>query len=171
MRTAITTIALTAALALTAHGEYVTAKEGLRVRSKPNLEAEIVKVVPFGEEVEGTITNGWMQTPDGFLKASFLSEDDPLDQYEYCGAWLLTAYTHSGNPCFNGEYPDPGYTVACNSLEIGTEIFIRGIGFRVVTDRGPTSMPDAWLDLFVDGFDEAVAFGEQHHDVWVVKKP
>lgn len=171
MRKAITTIALTAALALTAHGEYVTVKEGLRLRAEPNTNSEVIETIPFATEVTGTVKDGWMHTANGYLKASYLAEENPLDQYEYCGSWLTTAYTHSGNACFNGEYPEPNYTIAANSLPIGTEVFIENVGFRVVQDRGPASMPCEWLDLFVDSYEEAVAWGEQHHEVWIAKMP
>lgn len=128
-------------------------------------------VIPFGEEVEGTVTDGWMKTEDGFVSAEFLSETDPLAEAQYLGSFLVTAYTHSGFCCADGSYPEAGYTIACNSLEMGTKVFISGIGLRTVCDRGPSSMPDAWLDLFVDGYEEAVVFGEQRHDVWIIKTP
>ena len=171
MRTAITTAALIAVLALTAHGEYVTPPEGLRLRKSPSLDAEVIEVLPFGSEVKGTIRDGWMRTADGFLKAEHLSESDPLEQYEYCGSWLLTAYTHTGLCCADGTYPEAGYSIACNSLPLGTRVFISGIGFRTVCDSGPSSMPDEWCDIFMDGYEECVAFGEQYHDVWVTKMP
>ena len=151
-------------------GEYVDAVSGLRLRSAPSLEAEIVKVLPFGEEVNGEIKDGWMKTDDGYLKTDFLSKKNPLDDYDYMGNWMLTAYTHTGCACANGPYPTAGYTVACNSLPLGTEIYISEIGFRTVEDRGPQSMPGEWLDLFLDGYSECVSFGVQYHDVYI-KKP
>lgn len=171
MRRIITTIALTAIVSLTAHGEYVTPPEGLRLRKSPSLDAEVIEVLPFGTEVTGTIKEGWMKTKVGYLKAEHLSESDPLEQYEHCGSWLLTAYTHTGLCCADGTYPEAGYTVACNSLPMGTELYIEGIGFRTVCDRGPSSMPDEWCDIFMDSHEECVAFGEQHHEVWITKMP
>lgn len=158
-------------MGIVAKAEFVVAESGLRVRKEPNLDAEVIKVVPFGEQVEGPIINGWMETEDGYLSAEFLSETDPLAEAQFLGPFLLTAYTHSGFCCADGSYPEAGYTIACNSLPMGTRVFISGIGFRTVCDRGPASMPDAWLDLFVDGYSEAVAFGEQRHDVWITKTP
>lgn len=156
-------------MGIVAKAEFVVAESGLRVRSKPNLEAEVIKVLPYRTEVEGTISDGWMKTEDGYIKAEFLSEGDPLDGYTSLGNWLMTAYTHTGSACANGQYPTAGYTVACNSLPLGTEIYIQGIGTRVVEDRGPSSMPDAWLDIFMDGYDECVAWGMRNCKVWIVK--
>lgn len=158
-------------MGIVAKAEYVTAESGLRVRKEPNLDAEVIRVVPFGEQVEGIVTDGWMETEDGYLSAEYLSETDPLENYESLGTWLVTAYTHSGFCCADGSYPEAGYTIACNSLPMGTRVFISGIGFRTVCDRGPASMPDAWLDLFVDGYSEAIVFGEQRRGVWITKMP
>ena len=158
-------------MGIVAKAEFVVAESGLRVRKEPNLDAEVLRVVPFGEEVEGTVTDGWMKTEDGYLSAEFLSETDPLDGHTALGRWMLTAYTHTGNACANGQYPTAGYTVACNSLPLGTEIYIQGIGTRVVEDRGPASMPSGWCDVFMDGYGECVAFGEQYHEVWIKEMP
>ena len=152
-------------------GEYVTARGGLRIRAEPSIWSEELGVLPFAEEVHGTVTAGWLKTEDGYLKTDYLSEDNPLDEYTAMGSWLTTAYTHTGCNTASGAYPTAGYTVACNSLPIGTELYISGVGFRTVQDRGPVSMPGEWLDIFMDGYSECVVFGEQYHEVWVKKTP
>jgi 3D (Asp-Asp-Asp) domain-containing protein len=167
----IASIALIGILASNTHAEYVTAPEGLRLRSAPYLEAEVIDVLPFATRVDGKVKDGWLKTEAGYLSTEYLSEKNPLDAYEALGSWLTTAYTHTGLNCANGEYPEVNYTVACNSLPIGTELYIEGIGFRTVEDRGPSNMPDEWLDIFMDGYSECVSFGEQHHRVWQIKKP
>lgn len=160
---------LIAGMTMLASAEYVTPPEGLRLRKEPSLDAEIIQVLPFGTEVEGTVSAGWMKTDDGYLKAEYLSEDDPLDGMTAMGSWLTTAYTHTGMCCADGSYPQAGYSVATNSLPLGTKLFIQGVGFRTVTDRGPSSMPGSWLDIFMDGYGECVAWGEQYREVWVVE--
>lgn len=155
-------------MGIVAKAEFVIAESGLRVRKEPNLDAEVTRVIPFGEEVEGTVTNGWMKTKDGFVSAEFLSETDPLAGYTALGRWMLTAYTHTGNACANGQYPTAGYTVACNSLPLGTEIYIQGIGRRVVEDRGTASMPSGWCDIFMDGYSECIQFGEKTAEVYLI---
>jgi 3D (Asp-Asp-Asp) domain-containing protein len=154
-------------MSVPANADYVTAPEGLRVRAEPNTNSEVVRILSFAEEVDGPIRNGWMKLSDGYAKASFLSEENPLDEYTDMGSWLCTAYTHTGYPCYDGSYPEAGYSVACNSLPIGTEIYIAGIGRRTVTDRGPSSMPEGWVDIFMDGYTECVNFGAQYREVYV----
>ena len=166
-----TAIALTVMFGTAASAEYVTAREGLRLRSAPNTESEVIEVLPFATKVQGKLKKGWLKTKDGYLSAEYLSDTNPLDAYEDLGTWLMTAYTHTGLACANGEYPEVNYTVACNSLPLGTELYIDGIGFRTVEDRGPSNMPSAWLDVFMDGYSECVSFGEQYHRVWQIEKP
>ena len=79
----------------------------------------------------------------------------------------MTAYIPTGNPCANGNYPQAGYTVACNTLPFGTKIYIEGWGYRVVEDRG--GMPGNGIDLFVNSYDEAVNIGRQSVNVYICK--
>lgn len=170
MRLRLAVIILIGLMALSVRGEYVTAVDGLRIRSEPNTESEILGVLPYGAEVTGKIRKGWMKTDEGYLSAEYLSDRSPLEDAEYLGSWLTTAYTHTGSACYNGHYPEAGYTVATNSLPIGTEIYIEGIGFRTVEDRGPSYMPYEWLDVFLDGYGECVAYGEQYRNVWIISQ-
>lgn len=87
----------------------------------------------------------------------------------YVGNFSCTAYTWTGNPCANGNYPVDGYSVACNSLDFGTHIYIEGIGERVVEDRGPSSMPSAWLDIYMDSYDACVQWGVQDRAVYIIE--
>lgn len=80
----------------------------------------------------------------------------------------LTAYVWTGNPCANGNYPTVGYTVACNGLPFGTKVYIEGVGYRVVEDRG--DMKGLYdVDLFVGSYDEAINIGRQQVDVYIVE--
>ena len=115
------------------------------------------------------VRDGWMEAPEGFLNADYLQESDPLSEFEYAGEWLTTAYTHTGQACANGEYPENHFTIAANSLPIGTEVYIRGVGFRTVEDRGPAAMPASWLDIFMDSESDCVLYGMQYHDVWIIR--
>ena len=86
----------------------------------------------------------------------------------YAGNFMTTAYTWTGNPCANGNYPTDGYTVACNSLPFGTRVYIEGIGERVVEDCGPGSMPNEWLDIYMDSYDACIQWGVQYKEVYVI---
>ena len=171
MKSIVVALSVALTIAMPTHAEYVTAKSGLRVRAAPSLDAEVVGVLPFATEVSGVAKDGWLETEDGYLSAEYLSDDDPLKDWSYMGSWLTTAYTHTGSVCANGAYPTSGYTVACNSLPIGTELYIKGVGFRTVEDRGPSYMPYEWIDVFMDGYGACVVYGEQYHEVWVIKNP
>ena len=153
-----------------ARGEYVIAENGLRIRSEPSTEAEIVTVVPYGEQVFGEVEAGWMRLEDGrgYVNADWISAKDPCDGMEFLGTWMTTAYTHTGNVTASGAYPTDGYTVATNSLPMGTKLWIAGVGMRVVQDRGPSSMPDAWLDIFMDSYSSCVNWGARNVDVWII---
>lgn len=85
----------------------------------------------------------------------------------YVGTYELTAYTWTGNPCANGEYPTSGYTVACNSLPIGTRVYIEGVGERVVEDTG--GMGGGVVDIYMDSYDSCIQFGRQSANVYVIE--
>ena len=88
---------------------------------------------------------------------------------ELLGTWRVTAYAWTGNPCANGNYPTTGYTVACNSLPFGTQIYIEDIGIRVVEDRGPAWLGSEWCDLYLGDYNSCVQWGNQYRRVYRVK--
>lgn len=87
--------------------------------------------------------------------------------YTYLGYYELTAYCPTGNPCANGNYPTVGYTVACNSLALGTRIYIEGYGEYVVEDTG--GMGGGVIDIFMGTYDECIQFGRQGANVYIVE--
>jgi 3D (Asp-Asp-Asp) domain-containing protein len=150
--------------------EYVTAPSGLNVRAERNTDSAVIEVLPFGAEVTPSWTGKrWAKLENGFVSTEWLSADNPFDSMTALGTWRITAYAYTGSPCANGEYPEAGRTVACNSLPFGTEVYIDGVGFRTVTDRGPDSMGDAWIDLYLCDYAECVQWGSQYRKVWVMK--
>ena len=153
------------------NGEYVTAREGLRIRAEPSTLSEVLGVLPFAAEVHGTISDGWMKTEDGYCKASFLSVTNPLDEWTYMGTWHMTAYYETGCLTASGVYPEVNVTAAHNSLPFGTEIYIQGYGIWTVQDRGPSSMGTEWCDLYLGNYDTCVQFGSQYADVWIKETP
>lgn len=84
----------------------------------------------------------------------------------YVGHYELTAYEWTGNPCANGNYPTAGYTVACNSLPLGTRIYIDGYGYYTVEDTG--GMSDNVVDIYMGDYDTCIQFGRQGGDVYIV---
>jgi 3D (Asp-Asp-Asp) domain-containing protein len=75
----------------------------------------------------------------------------------------VTAYTHTGSVMANGEYPHVG-AVASNDFPLGTVLNINGSNY-VVKDR---MAYNGVIDIFVDSYDEAINFGRQYLNVYVV---
>lgn len=80
-------------------------------------------------------------------------------------AMELTAYTHTGSVMANGEYPYVG-AVASNDFALGTVLNINGYNY-VVADRMAPGIHGV-VDIFVDSYDEAINFGRQYGEVYVV---
>lgn len=98
-----------------------------------------------------------------------IEEEEPEEVWTYLGSYQITAYEWTGNPCANGNYPEEGYTVACNSLPFGTVVYIDGIGYRTVEDRGATWHSSQWIDLYLGDVSSCNQFGVKYLDVWVVE--
>ena len=81
----------------------------------------------------------------------------------YAETYEVTAYTHTGSVMANGEYPYVG-AVASNDFPLGTVLNINGNHY-VVKDRMAYS---GVIDIFVDSYDEAINFGRQYLEVYVV---
>lgn len=151
--------------------EYVTAPSGLNVRAEKSTGSAVIEVLPFGAEVTPIRTGKrWAKLDNGFVSTEWLSSENPFDSMTALGTWRITAYAYTGSPCANGEYPEAGRTVACNSLPFGTEVYIDGVGFRTVTDRGPASMGNSWIDLYLGDYDSCVIWGDQYRDVYVAEE-
>lgn len=168
----ITVIMAACAVLLSGSAEaaYVNAPEGLRIRAAPDTDAEVLEVLPFGSEVEGEPeAEGWIRLEgrDGYVCSYYLQEGDPFEDMEYAGTWQVTAYAETGSACANGNYPTTGYTIAHNSLPFGTEVYIEGIGFRTVEDRGPGWLGTEWCDLYLGDVSECVRWGIQERRVWI----
>ena len=115
-------------------------------RKEPSLEFEIVTT----EEIttEAVTTEAYVEEPE-------VVEVSEPEGMTYIGTYYCTGYVATGNPCANGNYPTVGYTIASNSLPMGTTVYIEGLGTRVVEDTG--AMPASVIDIFVGSVDEAYA--------------
>ena len=98
-----------------------------------------------------------------------IAEESPEEELEYLGTFEMTAYEWTGNPCANGNYPEVGYTVACNSLPLGTTVYIEGVGYRVVEDRGADWHGSNWMDLYLGDVDSCYAWGVRSVEVYIVR--
>ena len=153
---------------------YTNSWDGVRLREKPNTNSDVIVVIKYGTEVdEGIKINDWSRVKYGdqfgYIKSEYLQEEDPLENMEYLGNWHTTAYAYTGSPCANGNMPSTGYTIACNSLDFGTKVYIEGVGMRVVEDRGPESPGSEWLDIYMGDVSSCIQWGSQYRDVYLVK--
>lgn len=95
--------------------------------------------------------------------------EEAEEELEYIGTFEATAYEWTGNPCADGCYPTEGYTVACNSLPLGTVLYIEGVGYRTVEDRGAEWHSDNWLDIYMGDENSCYAWGVQEVEVYIVR--
>lgn len=87
---------------------------------------------------------------------------------EYVGTYELTAYTWTGNPCADGEYPRASHTVACNDPALWHEwIYIEGIGTYYVHDTG--GMSNNVIDIYMDDYNSCIQFGRQSARIYIVR--
>lgn len=121
----------------------------LSERKEPKLEVEIVTTEEITTEAEITTEEVVYEEPE------VVYEEPAASGMTYIGTYYCTGYVATGNPCANGNYPSVGYTIASNSLPMGTTVYIDGLGDRVVEDTG--GMPNSVIDVFVGSVDEAYA--------------
>lgn len=154
--------------------EIETAKYIALITPRPDEEPEIEEVIEQAPEEP-------LSTPVENIEESVdVIEDaeeeivNPVVTYDspglvYLGEYEITAYEYTGSTCANGNYPTPWYTVACNSLPFGTELYIDGVGYVIVEDRGADWHSSNWLDLYIGDIDACYEWGVQYRDVYLVE--
>ena len=77
-----------------------------------------------------------------------------------CGQW-------SGGLTASGTVPEEGRTVAADwdVLPAGTELYIEGVGWRIVEDTG-AGIDGQALDVYMASHEAALRFGAQTAEVW-----
>lgn len=101
--------------------------------------------------------------------------DNSEPELTYLGVWTATAYCsceiccgdYSSGYTASGTLAAEGRTVACNSLPFGTQLMIDGVVYTV-EDTGYSPYGDAWVDLFFDSHDSALAYGLREVEVYLV---
>lgn len=96
------------------------------------------------------------------------AEEERLANKKFWANAEMTAYEWTGQRCANGNYPVVGRTVACNSLPLGTHVWIDGIGERIVEDRGASWHSADWMDLYLGDVSACDAFGVQRRAVYIL---
>ena len=86
----------------------------------------------------------------------------------YAGNYTLTAYTWTGNTCADGIYPCAGVTVASNDPKLWHKaVSIEGYGVFFVHDTCGSASNNV-IDIYVDTYDEAIWFGVQSAEVYII---
>lgn len=162
-------------LGLSAQAEviYVNSENGLNLRLKPTEDSASIQVLEFGQKLavidDDPDLGGWLRVEGGnYVDGDYVQKTDPFSEMEFLGEWRVTAYAETGSPCANGRCPTEGYTIACNSLPFETKVYIEGVGFRTVEDRGPAWLGDQWCDLYLEEYDACVQWGDRMKRVWKV---
>lgn len=95
-----------------------------------------------------------------------------ITMYAPLGAGAISGLDFTGDPSlsYSGEKVVPGKTAAAGpNVPIGTEIYVEGLGWRRVNDRGGGVGPNH-IDLAVATKEEAIKFGLQRRLV-IIKLP
>ena len=96
--------------------------------------------------------------------------------FGYCGEFEITYYDSCYECCgktngitASGEKAQEGVTVAADTsiLPMGCKIYIEGIGWRTVQDRGGAIKGNK-LDIYVPSHDSPMPYNKQKLNVWVV---
>ncbi len=101
--------------------------------------------------------------------------EDSWEAVTYLGTWTATAYCscpiccgdYSTGYTASGTLATEGRTIACNSLPMGTQVLIDGNTYTV-EDTGYSPYGDAWIDIFFESHDSALAYGVRPVDVYLV---
>lgn len=159
------------------NADYVTLQN---VYPEATAEPIPIPVVEAAEETTSDYNESEDENIDYADTETPIEQEVPQEEYtedtssngEYLGTYTLTAYCgceacNGGNAGITamGVEPSEGWTVACNSLPLGTQISINGNTYEV-QDTG--NMDDGTIDIFMNSHDEALNFGVQSADVYVI---
>ena len=153
----------------------------LNFRTEPSKESSVQTVLPKYQEVvqlEEANADGWCKISykenTGYVMAEYLSDTDPMENLEYLGNYYITGYCmfdrsenggRSDGLTASGVVGQAWHTVAMKGIDFGTEIYIDGLGYFVVEDRGVSS---ECVDVAVNSTSEAYAL-TGYEDVYIVK--
>ena len=157
----------------------------VNLRKGPNIKSKIITTLSTSTEVKrvGVSATGWSivkyKNKKYFMVSKYLSKKKPEvtsswtehnktvtlsgEKGSYLGTFQLTAYDASeggwGHATASGAYATAGKTVACNSIPMGTKIYIEGYGYYIVEDTG--GMGNNVIDVFMNSHSETTNFGRK----------
>lgn len=154
-------------LSISINPEYITTEnvQETQEEASPSEPKEIdldePKAVPEASEEVTEVLSEVSESPEVVEEVG-----DPTG-LSYLGTYELTAYAWTGNPCANGNYPQVGYTVASNSIPMGSRILIEGYGEYVVEDCG--GMAGNVIDVYMGDYDTCIQFGRRTAEVYLIE--
>lgn len=96
-------------------------------------------------------------------------------EYEYLGTYKITGYDTCVQCCgksdgitASGATATVGVTCAVNGMDFGTQLYIRGIGYRTVQDRG--GMKGKVIDVLCENHSDCYAITGYYEVYKVVEK-
>ena len=102
-------------------------------------------------------------------------EEENTPEWIYMGVWTTTAYCPCEICCgewatgctASGVLATSNHTVACGILPFGTQVLI-GDTVYTVEDTG---VYGEWVDIFFDSHEEALNYGIQEREVYILVNP
>lgn len=157
---------------------YVYTAVNVNARTGPNIKYNKALIIPAGIQLlrvseektgyDGVIINNKKL----FIKHEYLTTEKPM---ENLGKYTLTAYCACVRCCgksngitASGTKATQGRTVACNFLPFGSEIIINDHTY-IVEDRGSQVTLKNKIDIYFDSHEEALKFGKQKAEVFLLK--
>lgn len=158
------------------YDELKKENEELKVEPEPEAVEEVIISSPEVEIIEEAPAETAVEIPEEPAVEEEVVEEvveeetvEAASNLVYLGTFEMTAYEWTGNPCANGNYPTQGYTVACNSLPLGTQVYIDGYGYYVVEDCGASWHGDNWMDMYLGDVNACYQWGIKYLDVYLVE--
>ena len=138
--------------------------------SRIELEVESEEMDLFDSRIDSGASNEVSEVvsealiSDNMIEVEIVPFNQP--QYTYLGSYQLTAYAWTGSRCANGNYPTLNYTIASNSIPMGSRVYIEGYGEYVVEDRG--GMASNVIDVYMGDYSTCMQFGRRTADVYLI---
>ena len=162
---------------------YVIASAGLNIREKPNSNSEVIKVAPYGTELQliklNTKYKNWASIlykgQIRYVSNMYISVKKPVSNTTYLGSYRITFYCACSKCCgkwasgttASGTVATAGRTIATGrEFSFGTKLKIGGTIYTV-EDRG---VGNGAIDIFCSTHAQAVAGGMYYADVYLVKR-
>lgn len=150
---------------LKAKKEKEIAEEKAREEEAEKRKREEEALAKKTEELENKVNNNatYNEPVTEIAQESYVYVPEQKNGQNHVGSYQITAYTDTGYPMANGEYPYVGCAASCD-FPIGTVLTIEGIGTYVIKDVCPTS---GVIDIYMTSYDECIQFGRRTANVYI----